>query len=98
MLRSGEEEKAFLNGRYQRDGYSVGKYAIMGEGEYAIPILLFVPNDTKQRHPALVYLHPKGKLTDAIPGGEIEKLVRMGYIVAATDVLGVGETKNTANE
>ncbi len=28
----------FLNGRYQRDGYSVGKYAIMGEGDYAIPI------------------------------------------------------------
>ena len=29
-------------------------------------------------------------------GGEIEKLVRMGYIVAATDVLGTGETANTA--
>lgn len=92
-----EAEKPFINGRYQREGYSVGKYAIMGEGDYAIPILLFIPNDNISRHPALIYLHPKGKVTDAAPGGEIEKLVKKGYIVAATDVLGVGETKNTAS-
>ena len=86
----------FINGRYQREGYSVGKYAIRGEGDYAVPFLLFVPNDNKDKHPALVYLHPKGKVIEAKPGGEIEKLVKKGYIVAATDVLGVGETKNTA--
>jgi hypothetical protein len=34
-------------------------------------------------------------VTDAKPGGEIEKLVKMGYVVAAADVLGIGETKNT---
>ena len=44
----------------------------------------------------MVYLHPAGKVTEAKPGGEIEKLVRKGYIVAAADVLGVGETRNTA--
>ena len=88
---------AFINGKYQRDGYSVGKYAIMGEGDYAIPILLFVPNDNNKKHPALVYLHPLGKVTEAKPRGEIEKLVRKGYIVAAADVIGVGETKNTAS-
>ena len=69
----------------------------MGEGDYAIPILLFVPNDNIEKHPALIYLHPEGKVTEAKPGGEIEKLVRKGYIVAATDVLGIGETKNTAS-
>ena len=93
---SRSEADPFLNGRYQRDGYSVGKYAIMGEGEYAIPILLFVPNDNKEKHPALVYLHPGGKITEANAGGEIEKLVRKGYVVAAADLPGVGETKNTA--
>ncbi len=92
-----EPVKPFINGRYQREGYSVGKYAIMGEGDYAIPILLFVPNDNIARHPALVYLHPGGKVTEAKPGGEIEKLVKRGYVVAATDVLGIGETKNTAS-
>ncbi len=86
----------FLNGRYQRDGYSVGKYAIMGEGNYAIPILLFVPNDAKEKHPALIYLHPQGKVTEAKTGGEIENLVKKGFVVAAVDVIGVGETKNTA--
>ena len=86
----------FINGRYQREGYTVGKYALRGEGNYAIPILLFVPDDQKERHPAIVYIHSKGKAAEAKPGGEIEKLVKEGYIVAATDVLGVGETANTA--
>ena len=90
------EGEAFINGRYQRDGYSVGKYAIMGEGDYAIPILLFVPNDAKEKHSALIYLHPQGKVTEAKPGGEIERLVRKGYVVAAADIIGVGEIENTA--
>jgi cephalosporin-C deacetylase-like acetyl esterase len=86
----------FINGRYQREGYSVGKYAIQGEGDYVIPILLFVPNDNVEKHSALIYLNPLGKVTEANPGGELEKLVRGGYMVAAIDVLGIGETKNTA--
>jgi hypothetical protein len=85
----------FFNGRYQRDGYSVGKYAIKGEGDYVIPLLLFVPVLDKNRYPAIIYLHPEGKVTDAKPGGEIEKLVKKGYIVAAVDVLGIGECQNT---
>jgi cephalosporin-C deacetylase-like acetyl esterase len=88
--------KAFINGKYQRDGYSVGKYAIMGEGDYPIPILLFMPNDNAKKHSAIIYIQSTGKATDANPGGEIEKLVKNGYIVAAADVLGIGETKNTA--
>ena len=92
---AGEEIQPFLNGRYQREGYSVGKYAIMGEGDYAIPILLFVPENKIDKHPALVYLHSKGKITEAKPGGEIERLVKKGYVVAAADVIGIGETKNT---
>jgi cephalosporin-C deacetylase-like acetyl esterase len=86
----------FINGKYQRNGYTVGKYAIMGEGYYPIPFLLFVPDDTIKRHPALIYLHSGGKQTDAKPGGQLEKLVKEGFIVAAVDVLGVGETANNA--
>jgi hypothetical protein len=89
-------EEPFINGRYQRDGYTVGKYAIRGEGYYPIPFLLFVPDDTLKKHLAIIYLNPKGKAADAKTGGEIEKLVKKGYIVAATDVLGIGETANTA--
>ena len=92
---SNVDAEPFLNGRYQRDGYSVAKYAIRGEGDYVIPILLFVPNDNGGKHPAVVYIDPKGKVKHALPGGEIERLVKRGYVVAATDVLGIGETKNT---
>lgn len=85
-----------INGRYQRDGYTVAKYALRGEGDYAIPFLLFVPDGASEtNHPALIYLHPAGKIADARAGGEIERLVKKGYIVAAVDVLGVGETENT---
>ncbi|MGC1242018.1 MAG: alpha/beta hydrolase family protein [Chryseosolibacter sp.] len=91
-----EIEKPFINGRYQRDGYTVSKFAIRGEGEYAIPFLLFVPDHGVSKMPGIIYLHPQGKVTDAQPGGDIEKLVQKGYVVAATDVLGSGETMNTA--
>jgi len=91
-----DKEGPFINGRYQRNGYTVQLDAIAGEnGDYAIPVLLFKPDDNLE-HPAVVYLHSEGKVTDAEPGGEIEKLVKKGYIVAAPDVLGVGETKHTA--
>ncbi|MFC2124868.1 alpha/beta hydrolase family protein [Bacteroidota bacterium] len=86
----------FFNGRYQRGDYSIGRYAIKGEGDYVIPFLLFVPNTSMNRYPAIVYLHPEGKAKNAVPGGEIEKLVKAGYIVAATDVPGIGEIENTA--
>lgn len=86
----------FMNGRYQRKGYTVGKYAIMGEGPYPVPFLLFVPDDTLKKHKALIYLNPKGKGEDAKAGGEIEKLVMKGFIVAAPDLAGYGEMTNTA--
>ena len=96
MIPSTDKDGPFINGRYQRDGYTIEMNAIAGEsGEYAIPILLFKPDDNL-KHPAIIYLHSKGKVTDAEPGGEIEKLVKNGYVVAAADVLGVGEIKNTA--
>jgi len=89
-------EEPFINGRYHREGYTVGKYAIHGEGNYAIPILLIVPDDHTQKHPAIIYINSKGKAADAKPGGEIEKLVQKGYVVAAIDPIGIGETANTA--
>jgi len=93
---SGKVNEPFINGRYQRDGYVVEKYAIRGEGYYAIPMLLFVPDNCSEKRPGVVYLHTKGKAVDAQPGGEIEKLVKKGYIVAAADVLGIGETEDNS--
>jgi hypothetical protein len=93
---AGPDNQFFINGRYQRNGYTMGKYAIEAGDEYAVPVLLFIPDDNIVKHPAVIWLNPKGKSADAAPGGEIEKLVKKGYIVAAVDPLGIGEVKNTA--
>jgi len=94
---SDTKPSAFINGRYRRDGYFVELLAIKGEdGHYPIPLLLFTPVKRNEKHPAVIYLHPDGKSTDAQPGGYIEQLVKKGYVVLAVDPIGVGETKQTA--
>lgn len=92
----GKEVECALNGRYRRDGYTISKYAIDTKSGYAIPFLLFSPDGEAQRHPAIVYVHSKGKAFQASPGGEIEQLTKKGFVVAAVDVLGIGEMSNTA--
>jgi cephalosporin-C deacetylase-like acetyl esterase len=84
------EIRSVFRGRYQRDGYAVEMYALKGDGNYVIPLLLFIPGGGKNC-PGIIYVHPKGKIADAAPGGKIEQLVRKGYLVAAPDVLGTGE-------
>jgi dienelactone hydrolase len=88
-----EDVKSVFRGRYQRNGYSVEMYALHGEGNCMIPMLLFIP-EVKGKYSAIIYLHPEGKNADAAPGGKIEQLVKKGYIVAAPDVIGIGEVKN----
>jgi len=85
------ENNPVFRGRYQRDGYCVEMYALQGEGDYVVPLLLFIPHNGG-KFPAVIYIHPEGKSADAPPGGKIEQLVRKGYIVAAPDVIGTGET------
>jgi dienelactone hydrolase len=86
------EVKSVFRGRYQREGYSVEMYALNGEGKCVIPLLLFVP-ETGREFSSVIYIHPKGKLTDAAVGGKIEQLVKKGYLVAAPDLIGTGETE-----
>lgn len=82
-------DKPFFMGRLQREGYSIEKYFIDGEGNYAIPYLLFNPeNDNGE---VVLYLHPEGKHLEADEDGEIEKLVDRGFAVLAPDLLGIGE-------
>jgi dienelactone hydrolase len=85
--------RSVFRGRYQRDGYAVEMYAIQGDGNYVIPLLLFVPKN-RERFSSLIYLNPGGKAADASPGGRIEKLVKAGYMVAAPDLLGTGEVRS----
>jgi len=92
----GEETNSVFRGRYQRDGYSVEMYALHGEGDCVIPLLLFLPSAITHGQ-AVIYCHPKGKAQDAAAGGRIEKLVKKGYAVAAPDLTGTGETAGSGN-
>jgi hypothetical protein len=83
----------FFSGRYKREGYSIEKYTLPGAGKCIIPLLMFIPDGNK-KFPSVVYLHPEGKAAQASVGGQIEELVKQGYIVAAPDLSGTGETVN----
>lgn len=83
--------EAVFTGAYQREGYSVHKYMLSGEGDYVIPALLMVP-DGDGKHPAVIYVRPDGKAVQAGEGGEMEGLVKKGFIVLAPDLVGIGET------
>lgn len=84
--------KSVFRGNWQRDGYTVGMYAVKGEGDYSIPLLLALP-DAGSTHTPLLYIRPDSKEVDMAPGGTIEKLVKQGYTVVAPDLSGVGELK-----
>ena len=75
----------------ERDGYHIKKIIIKPEEGIYLPALLFVPSQ-KTSKDAVLYLHGEGKVTDAAPGGPIEKLVKAGRLVMAVDIRGVGET------
>ena len=85
------QETPVFAGRYPRDGYVVEKYLLEGSGTDVLPYLLMIPSGPSP-HPLLLYLHPGGKSVNAVPDGEMERLVRAGYMVAAPDLLGTGET------
>ncbi len=87
------EVKYVYRGRYQREGYGVEMYVLQGEGNYVIPLLLFVPEKGTNLS-GVLYINPKGKSADSSSGGEIEQLVKNGYLVAAPDLLGTGEVRS----
>ncbi len=85
-----EVGKPVFTGRFKRQGYSVEKYFVKGEGDYVIPYLLVKPDNPGSK--ALIYIHPSGKSAEAMEGGEIEWFVKNGFTVLAPDLIGTGET------
>ena len=93
-IEPSENEAPVFSGRTKKEGYSIEKYFLKGEGNYVIPYLLFVPSRSGSK--AVIYLNPAGKAAEAKMGGEIEKLVLQGYTVLAPDLIGIGETGSGA--
>lgn len=85
---SGNELPVF-SGRINREGYSIEKYFLKGEGDYVIPYLLLVPEKPTKK--VILYLNPSGKAAEAIPGGGMEWFVNNGFMVLAPDLIGTGE-------
>ncbi len=79
-----------FSGRFSREGISIEKYFLKGEGNYVIPYLLIVPSRFNGK--AVIYLDPEGKSAELKAGGRIEWLARQGFMVLAPDLIGLGET------
>lgn len=81
--------KPVFAGRIQRDGYTIEKYFLPGEGKYIIPYLLYVPEQANGQ--ALLYLHPSGKTGHSSEHGDVVRFVENGFTVLAPDLIGTGE-------
>ncbi len=88
-IKPNKIEMPVFTGRYQRNGYSIEKYFMKGEGDYPIPFLLFLPRE--QKGEPIVYINPNGKEAEAFIGGEIESIVKTGHPVLTPDLVGTGE-------
>ena len=84
-------------GTIDRQGYSIEKLIYESEPGILTPALLFVPRG-EGRHPAVIYVNGDGKAARAGPGGEVEQLVRRGFVVLAIDARGTGETRPLPND
>ncbi|MEM8966609.1 MAG: acetylxylan esterase [Bacteroidota bacterium] len=84
-----QEHQIDFAGQYQREGYVVQKYLMIGQ-DHVNPFLLFVPNQVIGEE-VVLYFHPEGKAAQAQPEQEIEQLVKQGKIVLSADLLGTGE-------
>jgi len=78
-------DEPVFTGWIQRDGYTVDKYFVKGEGDYVIPYLLLVPEKAKNKE--LIYLHLSGKVAEVAEEGETEWFVTNGFIVLAPDII-----------
>lgn len=89
-----ERGEPVFTGRIQKEGYTIEKYFIRGEGDYVVPYLLLKPNLSNNK--ALLYLDPSGKSNGLSEEGEALWFVKNGFTVLAPDLLGVGEIGSPA--
>ncbi len=79
-------------GEVGRDSYHIEKIALTTEPGITVPALAFVGAAGEPRMPAVLYLNDAAMAADAAPGGDLEALVRAGYLVLAVDARGWGES------
>jgi len=82
-------------GRIEREGYHIEKLTYESEPGILVPALLYIPNHSAGRSPAVIYVNGAGK---AASDEQAEQLVRRGQVVLAIDVRGTGETRPPQND
>ena len=84
-------------GVIERSGYRIEKLVYESEPGIRIPALLFVPEGSESRKPAVIYVDGRGKAAGAGVGGDAEQLVQAGFVVLSVDLRGMGETQVTSD-
>jgi cephalosporin-C deacetylase-like acetyl esterase len=96
-----EDVTAEIVEAYDRGSYDVEKIKLVSGNLVPVTGLMFIPHSRTEKMPAVLYVDGRGKKTDALAGGIMEKVcLDSGKIVFAVDVRGFGETKDnpTYNE
>jgi hypothetical protein len=85
-------DKPVFTGRTNQDRFTIETYFMKGEGDYAIPYLLYIPPITNGK--GIIYLHPEGK--SGVDESEINKYTEQGFIMLIPDLVCTGELSNGA--
>lgn len=85
-------DQAVFTGRIQKEGYAMEKYFIKGEGDYVVPYLLLVPENSNSK--AIVYLHPHGKAGIMEDEEQLRQVLARGFTILVPDLIGTGELGN----
>ena len=83
-------------GIIKENGYHVEKILINRDHEYEffLPALLFIPDSTKDKRPAVIIASEKGKESELGVEGLVQDELNKGHIVLAIDVCNTGELKD----
>ena len=85
-------------GHIARSGYRIEKLTYESEPGILIPAILFLPEGSQTRKPAVVYVDGRGKSAEAGSGQDLEQLAKAGFVVLAIDARGMGETEVLESE
>jgi dienelactone hydrolase len=85
-------DKPVFTGRMIKDHFTIESYFIKGEGDYAVPFLIYIPERTNGS--GIIYLHPEGK--NAVNENEIKRYIEQGFTLLIPDLAGTGELGNSS--
>jgi cephalosporin-C deacetylase-like acetyl esterase len=90
--RSSGPVSIISHGVLGRPGYGIERLVFESSPGRKVPALLFLPNQTGTQKRPILFADSRGKAAEAVEGGDLEQLVKLGYPVLAIDPAGIGES------